>query len=142
MEKTGRKSIVTKSGLCLAGALIMLAATSPTQAAERHPSQHPEEVFEAMRAAFVPEKARGVRAAYQWHLKSPEGGDWYVVVNDGRLRMGRGTVPRPDVVFVCSGRDWVALSNGTLNGVWAYVTGRLKVRGPHHLARKLDEMFP
>ena len=134
--------MVTTRSLCLTSAVIMLGTAGLSAAAEQPPSQHPEQVFDAMRAAFVPEKARGVRAAYQWHLKNPEGGDWYVVVNDGRFRMGRGTVPRPDVVFVCSGRDWVALSNGTLNGVWAYVTGRLKVRGPHHLARKLDEMFP
>jgi putative sterol carrier protein len=36
----------------------------------------------------------------------------------------------------------VAMSNGTLKGTWAFLTGRLKVRGPQSVAKKLDEIFP
>jgi putative sterol carrier protein len=56
--------------------------------------------------------------------------------------MGRGKIPNPDVTFITSDNDWVALSNGKLSGAWATITGRLKVHGSHAVARKLDEMCP
>jgi putative sterol carrier protein len=56
--------------------------------------------------------------------------------------MGRGTIPNPDVILICSDKTWVALSNGTLSGTWAFLTGRLKIRGDQGLARKLGEIFP
>jgi len=142
MDNQRHRSTAARSALSLAGALLLLAVAGPAGAAEHQPSRTPQEVFDAMRPAFVPAKARGVHATYQWHLKNPDGGDWFVTVTDGHFEMGRGTIPNPNVVFICTGRDWVRLSNGTLSGVWAYLTGRLKVRGSHQLARKLDEMFP
>jgi putative sterol carrier protein len=56
--------------------------------------------------------------------------------------MERGKIDNPNVTFVASDQTWVALSNGTLKGTWAVLTGRLKVRGSQSVARKLDEMFP
>ena len=56
--------------------------------------------------------------------------------------MGRGKIENPNVTFIASDQSWVALSNGTLGGKWAFLTGRLKIRGSQSLARKLDEIFP
>jgi putative sterol carrier protein len=39
-------------------------------------------------------------------------------------------------------KDWVAVSNGQPGGTWAYMTGRLKIRGDQGLARKLGQIFP
>ena len=102
----------------------------------------PQQVFEAMRGAFQPQKAAGVHARYQWKLRDPMGGDWFIEVDDGKSKVGRGTIANPNVTFVASGKDWVAISNGKLNGSWAFLTGRLKIQGDQRLARKLDEMFP
>ena len=102
----------------------------------------PQEVFDGMRKSFRTEKAKGVHARYQWQLSGPNGGEWWIEVNDGKFQMGKGKIDNPSVTFVTSDRDWVALSNGTLGGKWAYFTGRLKVRGSQSLARKLDEIFP
>ena len=56
--------------------------------------------------------------------------------------MARGRIANPNVTFAASDKDWVALSNRHLSGVWAAVTGRLKIRGDQAAARKLDELFP
>jgi putative sterol carrier protein len=63
-------------------------------------------------------------------------------VNDGKFKITRGRIDNPDVTFIASDRDWVALSNGKLSGTWAFLTGRLKIRGDLALAKRLDEIFP
>jgi hypothetical protein len=57
-------------------------------------------------------------------------------VNDGTYKMGKGRINNPNVTFVAKDKDWVAVSNGELGGTWAYMTGRLKIRGDQGLARK------
>jgi putative sterol carrier protein len=102
----------------------------------------PQEVFDSMRGSFQPAKAKGVHARYQWDLSGPNGGQWWVDVNNGTYKMGKGKVEHPNVTFVAKAKDWVAVSNGQLSGTWAYLTGRLKIRGDQRIARKLSEMFP
>ena len=105
-------------------------------------SSSPQQVFDSMRGSFNADKAKGVHARYQWELSGPNGGEWWIDVNDGTYKMGKGKIDNPSVTFVTSDNDWVAMSNGKLKGTWAYMTGRLKVRGPQSVARKLDEIFP
>ena len=95
-----------------------------------------------MRQSFRADKAKGLHVRYQWQLSGPNGGEWWIEVNDGTFKMGRGKIPNPNVTFIASDKTWVALSNGTLRGTWAFVTGRLKVRGDQGVARKLNEIFP
>ena len=119
-----------------------LCAHAASAASGGPPSSTPQEVFDGMRKSFRAEKAKGVHARYQWELSGPNGGEWWIDVNDGTFKMGTGKIDNPSVTFVTSDRNWVALSNGTLGGKWAFFTGRLKIRGDQGLARKLDEIFP
>ena len=118
-------------GLC-----VMSAASNEPRSAT------PQEVFDGMRKNFQAEKAKGVKVRYQFDLSGPNGGGWFIDVNDGKFKMARGRIDNPNVTFVTSDKDWVALSNGDLGGTWAFLTGRLKIRGDHGLAKKLGEIFP
>src|SRR5437763_12380388 len=123
--------------------IITVIGLGAASAASQEPSSStPQRVFDSMRASFKPDKAKGVHARYQWELSGPNGGEWWIDVNDGTYKMGKGKIDNPSVTFITSDKDWVAMSNGQLKGTWAYVTGRLKVRGPQSVARKLDEIFP
>jgi putative sterol carrier protein len=113
----------------------MAAAASPEDST-------PQEVFDAMRGSFQPAKAKGVHARYQWDLSGPNGGEWWIDVNDGTCKMGKGKIDHPSVTFTARDKDWVAICHDQLSGTWAYMTGRLKVRGDQGVARKLGEMFP
>ena len=122
-------------------ALVSLFVATSLFAANQRPSTTPQEVFDSMRAAFRPDKAAGLHARYQWDITGPHGGHWWIEVNDRTCKMGHGKIPDPNVTFVVSDNDWVALSNKQLSGTWAYMTGRLRVHGSQTMARKLDEMF-
>ncbi len=102
----------------------------------------PAQIFEDMRKSFRADKAKGVHVRYQFKFSGPTGGNWWIIVTDGTFKMGTGIVDSPDVTFIASDKDWVALTNGTLGGVRAFLTGRLSVNGDKSLARKLDEIFP
>lgn len=137
MKRRGiRSCLATAAFLAMFGSSVLNAASNEPD------NETPQQVFDGMRENFKPEKAKGVHARYQWILSGPNGGDWWVEVNDGTHKMGRGKIDNPNVTFICSDKTWVALSNGKLKGTWAYLTGRLKVRGDQNVARKLDEIFP
>ena len=127
-------------------AFAALALASPCQAQGRHTSrQHnstPQQALNERQDAFQADKAKGVHASYQWELRGPNGGDWWLIVNDGTCKTGSGKIHNPNVTFVASDKDWVAMSNKTLNVSWAYLTGRLKIQGSHGLVKELDKIFP
>jgi len=127
-----------RTSLSLLSATIVTVVSLGTASA----ASTPQEVFDGMRQSFQPNKAKGVHARYQWQLSGPQGGQWWIDVNDGTYKMGRGTIDHPNVTFVAKDKDWVAVSNGKLGGTWAYMTGRLKIRGDQGVARKLGEIFP
>ena len=128
----------------LATVVISMAAslTVGNAASNEADASTPQQVFDSMRGSFKADKAKGVHARYQWELSGPNGGEWWIDVNDGTYKMGKGKIDNPSVTFITSDNDWVAMSNGKLKGTWAYMTGRLKVRGSQAVARKLDEIFP
>ncbi len=130
--------------LFVASATIFLAlGIAGMNAASSEPrNSTPRDVFDGMRKSFRFEKAKGVNVRYQFNLSGPNGGDWFIDVNDGKFKMDRGRIDHPNVTFVTSDKDWVALSNGDLGGTWAFLSGRLKIRGDRALAKKLGEIFP
>ena len=139
VKKTAMKA---KRGWIHFTTILTIAVLSLGAAPPELSNSTPQEVFDGMRGSFRADMAKGVHAGYQWHLSGPNGGEWWITVNDGTFRMGRGTLPNPNVIFILKDRDWVALSNGTLGGTWAFLTGRLKIRGDKRLARKLGRIFP
>jgi putative sterol carrier protein len=124
-------------------AIVMAVCLGAASAASKEPSNStPQQVFDGMRQSFRANQAKGVHARYQWDLSGPNGGQWWIDVNDGAYKMGKGKIDHPNVTFVATDKDWVAVCSGQLGGTWAYLTGRLKVRGDQGVARKLGEIFP
>src|SRR6266478_2031963 len=131
MSSAGRHICIIAVAMCV-GAAVAVADNDST----------PQQVFDSMRDSFQPAKTKGVHARYQWDLSGPNGGQWWIEVNDGTYKMGKGQIDHPSVTFRASDKDWVAICHDQLSGTWAYLTGRLKVRGDQNVARKLGEIFP
>ena len=118
------------------------AMPAPASAVNEPDPSSPDEVFAQMRHSFRADRARGQHLRFQFNFGDPQGGKWWIEINDGACTMGKGAIMRPDVTFACTGADWVRLSNGTLSGFQAVLTGRLHVGGNQVAAHKLDEIFP
>jgi putative sterol carrier protein len=128
--------------LTIATIIAAIGLGAASAAPKESSSSTPQQVFDGMRQSFQAQKAKGVHARYQWELSGPNGGEWWIDVSDGTYKMGKGKIDNPSVTFITSDADWVAMSNGKLKGTWAFMTGRLKVRGSQAVARKLKEIFP
>src|SRR5215467_4929576 len=89
----------------VAAAAICFVAASAAPAS--HVDSTPQDVFNAMRGSFQPAKAKGVHASYQWDLSGPNGGEWWIDVNDGTCKMGKGKIDHPSVTFIARDKDWV-----------------------------------
>src|SRR5207244_4548543 len=110
----------------LATATVLIAASlsagnAPSNDVE---TSTPQQVFDGMRESFKADKAKGVHARYQWELSGPQGGEWWIDVNDGTYKMGKGKIDSPTVTIITSDADWVARSNGKLKNTVVYRTGR------------------
>src|SRR5262245_61959882 len=128
--------------ISVSAAAVAVCFVAASAAPASHGDSTPQDVFDAMRGSFQSAKAKGVHARYQWDLSGPHGGEWWIEVNDGTYQMGKGKISNPTVTFVAKDKDWVAICHDQLSGTWAYLTGRLKVRGDQNVARKLGEVFP
>src|SRR5437667_11759760 len=98
--------------------------------------------FEALPSRFHAAAAEGVTAVYQFDLSGNEGGQYQLHIADQTCRVSPGLHPSPDVTLRMMGEDCVAILDGRLSGVSAYLSGRLKMDGDLGLAMKLAAFCP
>ena len=100
------------------------------------------ELFEQMPSVFNPAAAAGMNKTFQWNITGDEAGVWAFKINNGQGEVIPGVVEKPDVTFTISDKDWLAITEGKLDGMNAFMTGKLKVSGDMMLAMKLQNLFP
>ena len=100
------------------------------------------ELFEQMPSVFNPAAAAGMNKIFQWNITGDEAGVWAFKINNGQGEVIPGGVEKPDVTFTISDKDWLAITEGKLDGMNAFMTGKLKVSGDMMLAMKLQNLFP
>jgi putative sterol carrier protein len=86
--------------------------------------------------------ADGVAAVYQFDLSGPEGGQYYVEIQDGACQVVSGTHADPHVTLSMAGEDCVKVLNGQLSGPAVAMSGRLRISGDIGLAIQLKALFP
>ena len=101
-----------------------------------------QEVFEKMPQVFNPAAAAGLNLVFQFKISGPQGGDWNVIVKDGTCQVNQGVNDSPTVTLNIADEDWLAICNGTLNGMTAFMTGKLKATGDIMAAQRIQSLFP
>jgi acyl dehydratase len=100
------------------------------------------EVFEKMPEVFNPSAASGLNVVYQFHITGDQAGDWNVVIKDSACQVSKGVHESPSVSLAMADVDWLAMCNGTLNGMTAFMTGKLKATGDIMAAQRIPNLFP
>jgi putative sterol carrier protein len=83
--------------------------------------------------------AKGLSCLYQFDLSGEGGGKYFVEVRDGRLDVGEGERPNPDVTLVAAAVDYIDIAEGRKSALFALARGKFKIKGnngPGHEARE------
>jgi putative sterol carrier protein len=74
--------------------------------------------------------------------KFDDGGQYHIKINDdGSATWGEGTGESPRLVFVTSTPTWVKMIAGKLDGMQAFMTGKLKIEGDMMFAQQFQTLF-
>jgi len=100
------------------------------------------EIMSMIPTVFVAEKAQGVEAVVHFKFTGKEAGEWNAVILDGRCEVAQG-IPRskPTISVSADAADFVRVATGELDGMQAYMDGKLKITGDILLAPRLLQLF-
>jgi len=65
----------------------------------------------------------------------------YLTINNGTATVTEGTASNADVTLTIGDDDLIALLKGELNGMQAFMTGRLQLEGDMMLAQRMNTFF-
>jgi len=99
------------------------------------------QILSKMPEAFLPEKAAGLEAVIQFKLTGSEAGEWYVTIQDGKCRVDAGASPAPKVTVSADSGDFARIITGEMDGMQAFMQGRLRIAGDINLATRLLSIF-
>jgi putative sterol carrier protein len=91
--------------------------------------------------AFQPDKAAGVNAVIQYHLTGEEGGDWIITIQDGACKVAEGVAENPKMTLTADAHEFRDILLGKIDGMAAFMQGKLKLAGDLTLAMKLTSFF-
>ncbi len=90
---------------------------------------------------FLPEAAKGVDAVIQFMYSGEQASDWVMVIKDQTCKVEEGKDENPDLTLKADAEDGVNVLLGQLDGMRAYMLGKIKVYGDLSLAMKLMNFF-
>ena len=101
------------------------------------------EYFDQINDRFVADAASGINAVFQYNLGGDDGGKWVVKIEDGKLTtVEQGEVEKPTLTITMDAANFIAMSNGELDGTKAFMTRKLKVKGNVAMAQKMRKFLP
>jgi len=100
------------------------------------------EIFNGMAAAFVPEQAAGQSAVVQYDVAAEDGSHSYQLkVADGKCAMAKGAAEPARITLGLSLPDFLRLIAGKLDGMQAFMSGKLRIGGDMMFAQVMQSWF-
>jgi putative sterol carrier protein len=99
------------------------------------------EFMSRMAGAFIPEKAAGIDATIQLKLTGAEAAEWFVGIKDGQCKVTQGNDPAAKLTVTADSGDFVKVFTGQMDGMQAFMQGKLKLTGDMNLAMKMMSLF-
>lgn len=98
-------------------------------------------IFSLMPELFLAEKAQGLTVSVYYQVTGEGGGDYTCLIENGAFSLKREAKPDATSVVVIGAEDWIALNEGKLDPMQAFMTGKLKGTGDLGLLQKFPKFF-
>jgi putative sterol carrier protein len=99
-------------------------------------------IFTGMAASFAPERAAGQSAVIQYDLTAPDGThSWLITVAEGACTVAPGTNESSRITIGMTLPDFLQLTTGKLDGMTAFMSGKLRVGGDMMFAPLMQTWF-
>ena len=98
------------------------------------------DVFESMLNRFDADEADDMEAVFQFDLDDADG--YYLSITDGKCDMGEGEHDDPTVTLSMDLNTLKEVMSGELDGMAAFMQGKIRADGDIMLATKLTQIFP
>jgi putative sterol carrier protein len=100
------------------------------------------QIFDYMAGRFQPERAGNQSAVIGWDITSPEGTHSYQFnVADGACTVVQGNAEPARVTLSMALPDFLRFLTGQLDGMQAFMTGKLKLTGDMMFAQSMQAWF-
>ena len=86
-------------------------------------------------------RVQGINGVMLFDLSGEGGGRWTLTLADEGVELEEGETVPPDVTFSMEAQDFVAIANGTLNPISAFMQGKVSVSGDMALAMRLQSIL-
>lgn len=98
-------------------------------------------VMQGLPDAFQPDAAAGVDAIFQYEVTGDQASTYHLVVKDQKLTINEGAHSSPNCTLTMDTPDFIDLMTGKIDGMSAFMAGKLKVDGDLMLAQTLATLF-
>lgn len=100
-----------------------------------------DNLIEILASGFQPGEAEGIEAVINFHFSEEGGGEWVMTIHDQTCSIIAGKGANPRLVFSAKTQDCYDIFSGKLNGMAAYMQGKMILEGDTGFAMKLARMF-
>ena len=96
-----------------------------------------DELFEKLPGALDADAAAGVDATIQFNSSKPR----FIKIANGEAAVEEGTAEDPRIAVTMDDDDLVSMMKGELDGMTAFMTGKLQIDGDIMFAQQLGGLF-
>ncbi|MFZ5650784.1 MAG: SCP2 sterol-binding domain-containing protein [Bacillota bacterium] len=86
-------------------------------------------------------KNKGVNGVFQFEIGGDEPMNFFFQLDDGVPTVGEGAADSSNITISMASSDFKDLVDGKLNGMMAFMSGKLKIKGDMSLAMKLESII-
>ena len=98
------------------------------------------DIIDSMKARFNADAAAGMDEVFQFDLDDAD--SWHLIIKDGTCNMVDGTHDDPSVTLTMDMATMEAVMSGKMEGMQAFMMGKLRAEGNMMLATKPTALFP